>query len=354
MKYVHHLSIALALLSTPALAQAPEALNHFRTGYELMQKRSYRNAAIELELAVSIDSTYGNAHYVLAQAYKVLNEYDKAIGSFIAARALGTKPERAAKELGQLYHKAAINSFGQKKYRQAIGYFTKALEFNPQNAKALYAMGLSHNGLREEAKAKAAFQRAVAADPKYAKAHKALGDIQRRNHDYGPAAATYQNAIAADPKYTDAYGGLARVKFATQDVESIVPLMEKALAVNAKYAEGHLFLGNALSQLGRQHEAVDPLRRAAELDAKNCEARFRLGEAYFGMGNYRQAVEAGHQATRCQRDYHAAEVLLGDAYRKLVQLEDARTWYGRAVQDSRFKDYATHQLEELDRLSKGP
>ena len=102
------------------------------------------------------------------------------------------------------------------------------------------------------------------------------------------------------------------------------------------------------------YDSADPLRRATELDAKNCEARFRLGEAHFGMGDYRQAVEAGQRATRCQRDYHAAEVLLGDAYLKLIQLEDARTWYGRAVADSRFKDYATHQLEEIDRLSKEP
>ena len=143
MKYVRNLTLVLTLLSAPALAQDPEALNRFRTGYELMQKRSYRNAAIELEQAVAIDTSYGNAHYVLAQAYKVLNEYDKAIASFSAARALGTKPERAARELGQLYHKAAISSFGQKKYRAAIGYFQNALEFNPQNAKAHYALGLS-------------------------------------------------------------------------------------------------------------------------------------------------------------------------------------------------------------------
>ena len=87
MKYVRNLSLVLTLLSVPALAQDPEALNRFRTGYELMQKRSYRNAAIELEQAVAIDASYGNAHYVLAQAYKVLNEYDKAIASFATARA---------------------------------------------------------------------------------------------------------------------------------------------------------------------------------------------------------------------------------------------------------------------------
>ena len=38
--------------------------------------------------------TYGNAHYVLGISYKALNEYDKAINSFAASHALGTKPEQ--------------------------------------------------------------------------------------------------------------------------------------------------------------------------------------------------------------------------------------------------------------------
>lgn len=353
LKHFRYLSFALAFLSAPVLAQDPEALNHYRTGYDLMKKRNYRNAAIELEKAVSADSTYGDAHYVLAQAYKVLNEYDKAIHGFEMARSLGIKSDRASQELSQLYHKAAIHSFGQKKFRKAIDLFENALSANPQNAKAHYAMGLCYNGLREGDKAREAFEKAVAINPKYPKAHKALGDIQRRNRNYGPAAATYQRAMDADPKYMDAYGGLARVNFATEDYQAIVELMQQALKIDERYPDGHLFLGSALSQLGRQHEAIEPLRRASELDGKNCEARFRLGDAYYGMGDYRQAIEAGQKATRCQRNYHAAEVLLGDAYLKLIQLEDARIWFGRAIADSRFKDYATHQLEEIDRLSSG-
>ena len=156
------------------------------------------------------------------------------------------------------------------------------------------------------------------------------------------------------PDLATALANAADFLFVQGNKTRALSLLEEAIAINAKYAEGHLFLGNALSQLGRQHDAIDPLRRATELDGKNCEAPYRLGEAYHGMGDYRQAVEAGERATRCKKDYPAAAVLLGDAYLKLVQLEDARTWYGRAVGDSRFKDYATHQLEEVNRLQKGP
>ncbi len=348
MKYCRLLSLALALLSAPALAQSPEALNFFRTGYDLVKKGSFRNAAIELEKAVAADSSYGNAHYVLGISYKALNEYDKAIGSFTAAHALGTKSEQAAKALGQLYQKAALNSFRQKKYRESINYFTKARDFSPQSAQALYVTGLAHSGLHEKDKAKVAFAEAIAADPTDARPYNALGDIQRLSGDYGKSIVTYQRSIEADPTYMESYGDLARVKFDTQDLESIVPLLQKALKIDDKYAEGHRLLGIALNQLGRFQEAIAPLNKAAALDDAYCETYYRLSEAHYGMGNFRQAIEYSRRATSCQADYRAAEVLLGDAHFQLGQWEEARRWYNLAVKSSRYKDYAASKLAEID------
>ena len=348
MKYCRLFSFALALLSAPAFAQSPEALNYFREGYDLVKKGSFRNAVIELEKAVAADSSYGNAHYVLGISYKALNEYDKAIGSFAAAHALGTKPEQAAKALGQLYQKAALNSFRLKKYRESIDYFTKVRDFSPQSAQALYVMGLAHSGLHEKDKAKVAFAEAIAADPTDARPYNALGDIQRLSRDYGKSIVTYQRSIEADPTYMESYGDLARVKFATQDLEGIVPLLQKALKIDDKYAEGHRLLGIALNQLGRFQEAIAPLNEAADLDDAYCETFYRLSEAHFGMGNFRQAIKYGRRATSCQADYRAAEVLLGDAHFQLGQREEARRWYNLAVKDSRYKDYAASKLAEID------
>ena len=348
MKYCRLLSLALALLSAPALAQSPEALNYFREGYDLAKKGSYRNAAIELEKAVAADSSYGNAHYVLGISYKALNEYGKAIDSFTAAHALGTKPKQAAKALGQLYQKAALNSFRQKKYRESLNYFTKARDYAPQSAQTLYVMGLAHSGLHEKDKAAVAFAEAIAANPNDARPYNALGDIQRLSGDYGKAMVTYQRSIEADAAYMESYGDLARLKFDTQEIESVVPLLQKALKIDDTYAEGHRLLGIAFNQLGRFHEAIAPLNKAADLDDGYCETHYRLGEAHYGMGNFRQAIEHTRRATSCQADYPAAETLLGDAHFQLGQRQEARRWYNQAVKDSRFKDYAASKLAELD------
>ena len=349
MKYCRLLSLALALFSAPALAQSPEALNYYRTGYDLVKKGSFRNAVIEIGKAVAADSSYGNAHYLLGYSYRALNEYDEAIRSFTAAHALGTKPEQSAKALIQLYQKAARNSFRQKKYREVIDYLTKARDYGPQRAEDLYVMGRAYSGLHEKDKAAIAYAEAIAADPTDSRPYNALGDIQRLSREYRKSIVTYQRSIEADSTHMESYGDLARVKFDTQEIEGVVPLLQRALKIDDTYAEGHRLLGIAFNQLGRFHEAIAPLNKAADLDDGYCETHYRLSEAHYGMGNFRQAIEFGRRATSCQDDYPAAETLLGDAHFQLGQRQEARRWYNQAIKDSRFKDYAASKLAELDK-----
>jgi len=153
------LPLCLMLLLVPqAQAQVnEEAENHYRTGYDLITKRNYRNAAIEFEKATAVDPNYGEAHYLLAQAYGVLNEYEQAINSYERARKLGVRPEKCVAALGKLYNKSAVTSLQQRKYSEAIVRFEQALELAPNNAQILYALGLSYNGNRSGEKAQEAF-----------------------------------------------------------------------------------------------------------------------------------------------------------------------------------------------------
>ncbi|MEW6749796.1 MAG: tetratricopeptide repeat protein [Candidatus Latescibacterota bacterium] len=329
-------------------AQKPAATEHYRAGYQLLKNGNYRNAAIELEQATTVDPAYGDAFYALGQAYKVLNEYPRAITAFERARQLGTLPERAAEELGVLHYKHGLTQFQQRKYQEAIESFRASLGEQPSDAKAHYAIGLCHNGLRQTEQAQQSFQRAIAADPEYTKAHKALGDIQRSQGAYGAAARLYEKAIEMDSTYMDAYAGLAQARLESSDFEGTVALMRRATRIDPSYADGYVLLGSALNRLGRQHEAVVPLDRAVELAPKDPEARYRLAEALYGKGDDRTALEEARQAVALRRDFHAAEVLLGDIYQRLGQTSEARTWYTRGMQDSRLRDYARHKLQELD------
>ena len=352
-----------AVLSAPGLvAQEPDdsarkpdpaAVQHYSKGLELLQNRDFRNAAIALNQAVNTDSTYGDAHYALGKTQKTLNQFDRAIRAFEAAARHGVSSERARQripaQLADVYKKSAVQSFKQKKFREAIGSFEKALELKPGDADVFYLLGLCYNALREDAEAARAFQDAIDADSTYVKALKSLADLQRRQGNLRAAAGTYRRAVALDPAYTNAYLGLAKVQIDSEDLDGALSTLNSAVEVDPAFLQGLCLIGQTLSQKGRYHEAIEPLQRALDVDSKHAEAHFRLAEAYYGTGDWKKALDAGLEATRLQRNYHAAEVVVADSYNKLGQVPEARTWYKKAIQDSRFRDWCEQQLKELDR-----
>jgi tetratricopeptide (TPR) repeat protein len=324
-----------------------QALKHYRIGYELLKTRNYRNAAIEFEHATAIDTTYAEAFYLLGQSYAKLEEYDSAIDALERTRQLGMFRDRVAAKLAVMHQNSALTLYGQRKYREAIAAFEKSLELNPQNARALYNLGLCHNRLNDAASARGAFERAIEADPAYANPHKSLGDLHRAGHNHTAAAAAYRQAIAVDPDYAAAYVGLAQVHIATGDLDKALPMLQKAVQVDPQFADSYLLLGNVLIRLGRSGEAVQYLRKAISFTPQNPEAHYRLGEAYLAGGDHARAIAAANAALELRRDFHAVQVLLGDAHAKAGQVDQAVSWFTSAMKDSRFRDYCHHRIEEL-------
>ena len=347
-----------AILTAPALvAQEPaapkpdrEAVQHYSKGLELLKNRDFRNAAISLEQSVGADSTYGDAHYALAKTYKVLDQFDRAIRAFeAAARHEASAKERIPAQLADVYKKSAVQSFKHKRFREAIGSFEKALERSSGDADLLYLLGLCHNALRDDAAAARAFDDAIGVDSTHVKAHKSLADLQRRQGKLRIASATYRRAIALDPEYTRAYLGLARIQIDSEDLDGALATLRMAVEIDPEFLEGLCLIGQTLSQKGRWHEAIAPLKQAIGVDSKHAEAQYRLAEAYYGTGEWRKALEPGLKATRLQRNYHAAEVVVADSYSKLGMVAEARSWYNKAKQDARFRDWCEQQLQELNR-----
>ena len=357
------LPVLTAILSAPALvAQEPDpgarkpdpaAVQYYSKGLELLRNRDFPNAAIAMEQAVEADSTYGDAHYALAKTYKILNRFERAIRAFDAAARHGVSSEGAVEripaQLADIYKKSAVQSFQQKKYREAIGSFEKALERSPGDADLFYLIGLCYKALRVNTAAVEAFQDAIDADSTYVKAYASLAGLQRRQGKLKAAAATYRRAIALDSGYTKAYLGLARIQIHEKDFEGALATLGRAVEVDPEFLEGHCLIGLTLSQKGLHQEAIQPLQRAIEIDDTHADAHYVLGEAYFGIGEWKLALDYGLKATRLQRNYHAAEVVVADAYTKLGQVAEARTWYNKAKVDNRFRDWCEQQLQDLDR-----
>ena len=349
------LSMPLASFSQAGTAPpspAPEAVRHYAAGLDLLKAGKFRNAGIEFQAATAADSAYGDAFFALGRTFITLNQYEKAVAAYEAARRIGvSRPQTQQSipaQLADAYRRWGVAAYAERDYRQAIDALERALVHGDGDPTLHYTLGLCYGGLRDTERARAALERAVELDPGYAKAHKALGDLHRRDRALRSAAAAYREAIALDSTYMEAHGGLARVEVDSEDFTAAEEALRRALRIDAEFAYAFLMLGHTMNQLGRFHEAIEPLRRSIDLDGDNWEGHYRLGEAYYGTGDYRKAIEAGQTALRKKRDYPAAQVIVADSYGKLNMLREARTWYLEAARDSRFKDYCNYKLEELE------
>lgn len=92
MRTILVFSIALLTFATTVAAQLPpdrqRAQTHNRMGWELMTAESWEKAAKAFEQAITIDSTFQDAHYGLGRAQIALRQYVAAIATLTTCRQL--------------------------------------------------------------------------------------------------------------------------------------------------------------------------------------------------------------------------------------------------------------------------
>ena len=175
----------------------------------------------------------------------------------------------------------------QGEYENAIQWYRKALDLNPDNAPAHNNWGtcLLHLGKLEEAKAH--FARAIALRPDLPEAHCGVGIALRRENKLREAAESFREALRLKPHF-----------FLAQ-----------------------LHLGTVLSDLGRFDEAKEHLAEAVRLDPRDPFAHFNLGAAYGREGKPREA--SVHLAHALERNPDFTPALVSLALIRATSKDDA-------------------------------
>lgn len=87
----------------------------------------------------------------------------------------------------------------QEKYKEAIGYYTKAIGSNPKLANAYYNRGYVYIEMRKYKLAVSDFEKAIYFNPKYTAAYHLLGVAYFCKKKYLEAIGAYNKAIELDP-----------------------------------------------------------------------------------------------------------------------------------------------------------
>jgi TolB-like protein/Tfp pilus assembly protein PilF len=231
----------------------------------------------------------------------------------------------------------------------------KALALDPNLAEAHASLGLIQSNHLRAPEAEAEFKRAIELDPDYAPAHvwygTLLDEMSKQSDRAGKAdlaaaqraahLAEYERALALDPSLPPAVSNLAGTYDRRGQRREALPLVERLIRLqpdDASFWETRT--GEGLLEIGAPVDAIHAFGRALEADPSNVQAVAMTARAYLLLGDHDRAQRWAELAFALQPD--AIDTVRARAL-LAVQRKDAAA--ARAAFAPAFKD---RKLEQLD------
>lgn len=175
-----------------------------------------------------------------------------------------------------------------KDYPDADKWFSKAVEWNPQDALGWYYLGRTKYNENRFEEAVSAFQKCLALKPKDVKAEDNLGLSYEGLNQIEEAMAAYRTAIAwqADAVVKDAgpYLDLGSLLVDNGKAGEAVPHLRAAAALAPGDFRMHRALGKAYAHLNQTAEARQELEKAVTLAPNDAPVHFMLAQVYRKLG----------------------------------------------------------------------
>jgi tetratricopeptide (TPR) repeat protein len=236
--------------------------NYLSFGAVFYERDYLSQSEAYFRLAAKDDPNGAEALYGLGSVYLKQNKNAEAREYFErASRAEARYPGT----LPNTWNNLGILAAREGKTDEAIGYFQKALQFNPDNAVALQNLGNAYRQKKDWPNAKSALGRSLALNPDDPEANYGLGMVYAQNDDTGRAYDYLQRALAARPAYPEALNNLAILYLRTQHPQEAQKSFEESIRVAPEYEQSYLNLARLYAIQGDKPNARATLERLLKI-----------------------------------------------------------------------------------------
>jgi tetratricopeptide (TPR) repeat protein len=322
------------------------------------QQGDHARAVLLIGSAVSGDPNNAIYHANLAEAYRMLGQFDQAVASCRVALRLRPHYPEVANNLG-------LALLGQGKTNEAIGQLAEALRLKPDFAMACNNLGNALRQCGDLQEAEAHFRSAVAMDPGLAEAHSNLGQLlleRHRPHEsleslrvavrlrpdlaeahnnlgnalreagcLAEARQCYGEALRLKPELAMTYNNIGQALHEENALDQALTWYERALQIDPDSARFRCNLASLLAEGEKYDEATVQYRLALRLDPAYAEAHCGLGGVRHEQGDLEQAQDHYRQALRCKPDLPAAHAALGQVREELGDMVEAESCWRTAL-----------------------
>lgn len=335
------------------------AENLVAEGDTLYRQRDYEGAIIRYARALAIIPRYPLAHYNKGRAHFNLDKWDEAISEFSIAldqgydrmaiyairwRAHFAKRQfddamrdvqlaKASEPNNDYFHIAEGQVLHeQRRFREAIASYRRALELGTKNTNIHYLLALSYNGVGEWEQQEAFADMALKSATTFPDmAWFLLGDAQQRLRKYDSAMRSYQNAMSVNPDLYGLYINLAETYRVLNRLKDAVALAEKGLEKFPSDSTLHINISWYYSLSNRNEAAIQYAKKATELAPSQYLGYTNLCRAYNDTGQYQFAMQNCRKALELQPGDGETYFYLGRTYQLMKDNDRAFENYEKAV-----------------------
>jgi tetratricopeptide (TPR) repeat protein len=220
--------IAKALPFPGVTETADFGRNYLSYGSVFFQRGYFDQAGVAFEQALRDNPSSAEALYGIGSVYLNQQKTAEARHSFERATKLqASYPDT----LANAWNNLGLLSAREGHFDEAIGFFRRALELNPDHVVALENLGSAHRQLKHWQEARTFFERALAVAPDDAEANYGLGMVFAQTDDPEHALDHLQRALRSRPVYPEALNNLGILFLRMQRRDEAVASFEECIRV---------------------------------------------------------------------------------------------------------------------------
>src|SRR5262249_34026236 len=235
---------------------------------------------------------------------------------------------------------------------EAIACYRKAIELDPNLARAHTNLGKALQARHRLDEAIACFRRAIELDPKDALLHSNLGSVLHARDQLDEAIACFRRAIELDPNFAEAYCNLGHSLARRGDYAEALGAFRRGDELGRKRGDWNLHSDDWVRQCERLIEREKGLPDVLEGRTEPADARERIEWARFCVQSrrYAAAVRLSGEAFRAEEKL-AGDLAAGHRYRAAVAAARAGVGQGRDADQLTPEERAALRRQALDWLN---
>lgn len=262
---------------------------HFELGYAFQKSGKTDSAISSYNHCLSIKQDYSLAFKQLGGIAYEKEDYYTALEQY-------KKYEAAAKSEIKDYlywYRKGFSNNALKDYTSAKTALQQSLVYKNDYFNTYLELGFAATKLKQDDEAIGYFKKAIEIDPQSHIPYNGIGEVYRDNKkDMTEAMNWYQKTLSINAMERKGNFGMGYCLNSKGKYSEAITYLKKAIEKEPDYVAAHVELGYSLYQTGMNTEAISYLNKAISLNPKNENSRYYLTLIYVSQKNKDKAQKA--------------------------------------------------------------